>query len=396
MRIGLLFLAGSLTVAACSRPEGPAVSRVVAGRPAGQPTSGIPTSGIAAPSPMADATGDVTHVQATLSGATLPLAARPEPPPGVGCAVYGRGTGFEDACVPRKLSVASARHGGAALARVRVSDVDLAWGFFDKPGRAWVHAADGGLTVEGFVDASSVAFTLRREVEIVPDHVWLKSGIPVFARGVDAEGVTVTVADAIAGVSDIPAKVPCDTLLFDPPDPPPPVDPAAAPPPVLETTSPRWLTLPLFAGPGGARVATLRGATEPPPVLLEIAEKRDAWLRVRFDTGRARFDVWARARDVGAETGGLWGDSIGCGTGGSHGGPPMRKVSRRIGVAVAETPSERAAPGLALEEGAIVRVLERRGGFASVDSKNSAVSPPEGKRFWVPESALEPVSGSRR
>lgn len=315
----------------------------------------------------------------------------PEPPRGVACVVYGRGTGVDGSCgEPHMTEVAQGRDGARPMARFRPHQVDVAWGIYPGRGRGWVHVEDGTFILDGFADLGAETFALRREVEVVREHVWLKHGAPVHVTGADRDGVSVRVDDLVEGVNDVSSRVPCEALLFDPPP-----EEAAAPPgvavvPAPEITLPRFSTLSLHAAPGGALVTKLRTREEQLPLFLDVVERKDAWTHVRFETDRARFDVWTPTSEVDSDVGsGIGLSGLGCcGVGiGTSSHPSV--ILQKTPVTIGAFPTGAPATGLAFVEGARVHVVSRRGRFVQVEPAESGIMPPEGKKFWVPASAVD-------
>lgn len=318
-----------------------------------------------------------------------PLSApRPDPPSGVACVVYGRGTGLEGSCSRRLTEVASTRAGGRPLARFLAEDIDVAWGIFRGRGRGWVHAEDGVLVLDGFADLAKEVFALRREVAVVEDHVWLKQSIPVHPMGADRDGIAVQVDDSIEGLAAIMPRVPCESIVFDPP---PETSPVAAAPtdPPLESTTPRFGWLSLHEAPGGKRLTTLRTAEQQLPLLLDVVERRDGWTRVKFETDHARFDAWSPTSQVDSEIGTLRGfGASGCSTCGTASSARWYTMAEKTPIVVGVMPSVAASSGLVILEGASVLVGERRGRFVSI-TPASRIIPPEGATFWVPADTVD-------
>jgi hypothetical protein len=318
-----------------------------------------------------------------------PLTApRPDPPSGVACVVYGRGTGLEGSCSRRLTEVVSARAGGRPLARFQAEDIDVAWGIYRGRGRGWVHAEDGVLVLDGFADLAKEVFALRREVAVVEDHVWLKQSIPVHPMGADRDGIAVRVDDSFEGLAALAPHVPCESIVFDPP---PDTSPAAAATtaPPLESTTPRFGWLSLHEGPGGKRLTTVRTAEQQLPLLLDVVERRDGWTRVRFETDYARFDAWSPTSQVDSEVGSLRGfGASGCSSCGIGASVRWYAMAQKTPIVVGVMPSVMASSGLVILEGASVRVGERRGRFVSI-TPASRIMPPEGAAFWVPADTIE-------
>jgi cysteine-rich repeat protein len=276
------------------------------------------------------------------------------------------------------------------MARFEADQVDVAWGIYPGRGRGWVHVEDGTFVLDGFTDLANETFVLRREVEVVREHVWLKHGIEVHVTGADRDGVAVAVDDMVDGINALPPRVPCEALLFEPaPDAPAP-DPAGAVLVEPEHSTPRSSTLSLHAVPGGPRLTKLRTKEEQLPLLLEVVERKDAWTRVRFETERARFDVWSPTSEIDAETGSMLGFSgLGCGGIGIGAGPNPTYIKQRTRVVIGTLPFGSPSNGLSLVEGAAVHVVSRRGPFVEIEPAYSSIVPPEGKKFWVAASAVE-------
>lgn len=308
---------------------------------------------------------------------------RPEPPSGVACVVYGRGTGLGDSCERRLTQVVTARAGGSSLARFEADGVDVAWGIYAGRGRGWVHVEDDTFVLDGFADLAKELFALRREVAVVDEHVWLKQGIVIHPLGADRHGVAVAVDDSLKGLATVDPHVPCEAILFDPPPRP---EPAVSPAPEKETEHvfPRSRTLSLHAEPRGRLLTTLSTREEQLPLLLQVLERRSGWTRVAFETEVARFDAWSPTSQLDAEAGSIGGLGLsGCAACGIGMSSRWYSVSRKTAVRVGSRPSVVASKGLVIREGASVRIGKRVGQFVSITTSSSVV-PPDGAEFWLP------------
>ncbi len=366
---------------------GVAASRPRADASPAEPTGPAPGSRapLASLLPSSAGTPDAPDVE------DAPLRERRLPPAGVACAIYGTGSGAQMPCGSPPVEVVSRRGGTAPVAVVELSGLDLSWGFFAEGGRAWFSANDGIFAVDGFASPDNARFVLRREAPIVEEHVWLKAGLLVRAKSASARGVAVAFDTDIEGLDDIPARVPCEALLYDAPD-----DDAAP------ITLPASVDEPLYAGvapvtflsgPGGAPVARLGSALTPLELQLEEVERRGGFTRVRFETDQARFDVWAADMHLAEEP--LMpsiGGSQCCGGGlGLSGGSNVTFIAREATpVIVGASPRAPLGAGVSLVKGGRVLVLSERDGFSEISSSGrSSIVAPSKSSFWVPSEALE-------
>ncbi len=320
---------------------------------------------------------------------------RPVAPEGVACAIYGAGTGLVSECNPHMTVVHDVRAGGRAIATFNPEGAEVAWGVLPGKGHGWVHHEDDTFVLDGFADLSKETFTLLREVSIVDEHVWLKQGIPVGILGAEKTGVAVSFEDTLPGVDSVAARVPCDALLFEPAPPKPEPDPAAMEV-ELEYASPSVELLTLYRSPGGSAITTIGKKDEALPVSFEVVERKPEWMRVRFETEKAKFDVWAKSAHLDADWGSMAGMGFaGCGMsrcGGGH--PSLSTVARPTPVIVGDGPDYAPSPGITVRKGAQVMVLSERGDYVEIRGYGSRIGAPDGASFWIPKSAIENMTES--
>ena len=318
--------------------------------------------------------------------------ARPTAPAGVACTIYGRGTGLYRRCGGTTVNVNATASSGVTTAVLSLQEADFAWGFYPDRNKAWIFVDDGTFIVDGFTDPRDARFALRREVGVVADHVWFKEGVAVRAMKADHRGVSVAIDDEVAGIEDIGARVPCDSLLFDSDR--APVPPVATPAPSPEPEQFVYAAqerLALHLAPDGDRAFALGSTALPFDIPLKVLEERKKWVRVAFETDSARFDLWAKESDVQDVTGfGSISTSSCCGGASSIG------ISARASVVVETTrvivgvsPIGAPTSSVRIKEGAEVDVDSVQNGFASIRPRGYVVvTPPDGASFWVPQSML--------
>ncbi|NUO49261.1 MAG: hypothetical protein HOV80_10435 [Polyangiaceae bacterium] len=332
-----------------------------------------------------------------LPASELPLfseAVRPQPPKGVACAIYGRGSGRFASCGATSVEVTATQSSDVTTAVVELREAEFAWGFYPDRKKAWIFVDDGTFTVDAYADPKDARFALRREVGVIADHVWFKEGTTVRAMNADQRGVAVSIDDDVAGIAEIDARVPCDTLLFDHDRAPsaPFLGTSAAPsaPPDRVVYAAKE-HLPLYIAPSGERIAALGAKEAPFSTALRVLEERGKWLRVAFETDSARFDVWAQESDVSDELAlDMFGASSCCGAMGLDGmGARPSVVLETTRVIVGRSPFGSPTSSVSIRKGAEVDVVSVESGFAAIRPQAAvAVSPPEGASFWVPESML--------
>lgn len=319
---------------------------------------------------------------------------RPQPPKGVACAIYGRGSARFARCGAPSVQVTDTPSSDVATAVVQLSEADFAWGFYPDGTKAWIYLDDGTFTVDAFADPKDARFVLRREVDVIAKHVWFKEGIAVRVKNADQRGVAVAVEDEVAGIADIDARVPCDTILFDGDRAAPPAALGVSPPTTTSTDKVVYAAQPslsLYRAPAMNRVATLGSDEQPFGIPLTVVRQWRAWVRVAFETESARFDVWASSTDLSDEPG-LWV----LGTSSCCGGPAVAGTSAPPSVVLETTrvivgPSPLGSPtsSVTIRKGAEVDVVSRESGFAAIRPRAAvAVTPPEAAFFWMPESML--------
>jgi hypothetical protein len=315
-----------------------------------------------------------------------------ELPAGITCVVRGTGAPFDTSCSGSSVLVENARAGGRIVSRVYLRHLDVAWGFYGSKGRAWIAAESGGLEVRAFADAQAERFRLDRRVTAFPGHVWLTADAPVHVLGGVDHGVRVSLADDLAGTEALPASVECDTVRYDPaPRRTANADDDDERPDAHDFALARGPRLPIRFGPRAPVVAVLGTDADPFRSSLGILERHGGFTRVRFETDHALFDVWADDRSLSFDPGGIGGTGGRGICGGSRDNMLRtgRTVARDTDVLVGTTPRSNDTTGVRIVEGTRVRVLDARPGFFAVEPFASEIQPPEGERFWVPESALE-------
>jgi len=304
------------------------------------------------------------------------------------CSIKGTGTPFPDSCKEHMLTVSSTLAGGA-VARFEPVDVDVTWGFSNtSSSKAWVQVRDGGVLLTGYADLGSERFALKQEVNILPKHVWFKAGAPVLLRGGSAEGVAVMLHGDIAGVSPRAATVDCSLIVYAPAPPPP----LALPEPesTLPIRNAKRASLPLHVAPGVPAFTVLSG-DDVLTLTLQIVEAKRDWTQVRFDTTFAHFEAWVESSKLSEEGSGFGAGGLGLCGGTSGGGyRASHKVLETSPVIVGLKPRSKAAASVFIGRGAGVAVNARLNGFVSVHVIGSAIHPPDGEHFWIPETVLDP------
>jgi hypothetical protein len=240
-----------------------------------------------------------------------------------------------------------------------------------------------GLEGSGFAELRGRFFTLRERVQLVPGHVWAESHSVVEPWGMYAGGLLVSIATPFKKPSRISFVVPCDALGYG-------EDPPAIPSPDA---------LGKDAATKGERLEFFQTAGKQPLFFAETGKRLPvrtmhdlgAWAFVRLSRwsygsyqsatveGWVRSDELEPATPAGVSLDRMPVPELRC---------PNEMTLREADVRVGREPN---GPVFAtLAKGAFVRVLQRRGEFASIDLARDVVHAPPGNRWWVERSALSP------
>ncbi len=377
VRISVVALAG-LVASACATPAVPEVGGRSAARQAGSTRSQVAAEEAAA-------------------APRSPIEVRTEPevvaaPEGALCVVRGTGRPETGKCGPAVL-VSDARDGGRAIAQVAVGDFPIAWGFFADGTRAWVHAEASGVTVSGFSPHAGERFSIRGELEAVPERVWLFDETLVqVKRGSDDGGAVVSVQGDLDGIADMALNVSCEVLGYDTLA--RPTRGRVRPPRRGPIAVAKGTRLTLRTAPQDAPFVTLRGGGDSLPVSLEVREVLGDWTRVRLETRLVRLDGWVLEREIERNrlSGSVSRGRMSCGTGrGAE--PALERVRLSEDAAIAVGPKGRVerAPALVIAKGTEVFVEERSDGRARV-RMTGPITPPPGADFYLDESVLVAVA----
>jgi hypothetical protein len=317
----------------------------------------------------------------------------PAPPTGVVCSIRGSGRPVQSDCSDGEVVVSEGRFGKNPLARVKLDGVSMTWGIFRGSGPSWIHAEDTNARVTGYAPASGQTFTVKTEIPVLPNHVWLLEEAPVkILRGLEDGVVEVALSgDLIEGVDDMKWKLSCDALGFDP------LPNRGVSSSRVRSTVNRAVAagkrLRLRAQPGEAPFGTLTGSGERLALTLEVVGVLGDFTRVRFFTSHARFDAWVESKEIDRRSMGfgLGRRSGRCHTSRGTSSPVARAlITEDTTVMIGRSGRRFTAPSLQLVAGADVRVMEREGGFAWVIPEGR-IRPHENVAFFVPESVLGPV-----
>jgi hypothetical protein len=316
----------------------------------------------------------------------------PAPPNGVVCSIRGSGRPVQSDCSDGEVVVSEGRYGKNPLARVKLDGISMTWGIFRGTGPSWIHAEDANARVSGYAPISGQTFTVKTEIPVLPDHVWLLEDAPVkIARGLEDGVVEVSLSgDLIDGVDDMKWKLSCDALGFDP-RPNRGVSSSRVRSTVNRAVA-AGKRLRLRSQPGEAPFATLTSSGERLALSLEVVSVLGDFTRVRFFTSHARFDAWVASNEIDRRSLGFgFGRRSGtCHTSRGTISPVARAlVTEDTTVMIGRSARRFTAPSLQLVAGADVLVMERQGGFAWVIPQGR-IRPHETVAFFVPESVLGP------
>jgi hypothetical protein len=292
------------------------------------------------------------------------------------------------------FSLYSAPTSDEALVTVqRPSNVPLAWTDLPTPvevggpgGRARVRTGGGVpplARVTGWASLEKRVFQLRREADIVPDHVWLDAGLDVEVRGFHAGRVYVTRRTYLVEPTEVVAMAHCADVAYEPKR----LEVEATPVLTSATLESLGHRLHLRARPDGPVVYELAAEGQ---LTVGVVATKDAWRRVEGHLDRVRFDGWVLASELAPMT------SEGHGRlGGSHRSKPPTMRGGRLMQVVRETPllmgpdAATAQPVGILEVGAKLDVVGiTRDGITDVRFYPALLVPPDGMLFFAKEADL--------
>ncbi len=233
-----------------------------------------------------------------------------------------------------------------------------------------------GMHLHGWASLGDVSFRLRRRVDLVAQHVWIRSDSPVAILGTSGDRVAIAVETPFAAPKVMETLVGCDLFAAHGAG-------DGAGEARLETASrsvvPTARVVHVHDAPGGTSVLTFVPSVG---ARFDLLEERDGSYRIAGASQALSFDGW-----IGVD----------------EGEPVERIVDRDFGDCLDQTDScpsvvtLRDAPvwvgvgpgGEAMgsvDRGRAVILGERRDGFVAFTMENRVIGPVGGRRFWVRES----------
>jgi hypothetical protein len=268
----------------------------------------------------------------------------------------------------------------------------VTWSQFPVPqhgGRGRAHAAIGGqahVRYEGLADLYGRTFTTTTRMDSVDGHLWAHSGSPIDVMSASNGEIFGSVRTPFHAPRDIVVHGNCANVVYEPAVPSRVAKPRTS---TMTSASPSFR---LFATPSSARAFTT--ITPNAPVLFELVERKDEFVRVTADEGHIGFDAWVLASDVREISGGVLhaGSQSRRSTWGRVSGVQKAVVARDTPLYVGDAPL--AVRDAYVEVGAVVvfNPLE------AITADGRAVVPfqfedlfivaPEGERLWIAKDVV--------
>lgn len=243
-----------------------------------------------------------------------------------------------------------------------------------------------GFRLDGAIDLAGVAIFTKRNLPVVAEHVWIAGGRRVAAR-VDAGAITVEQRAPSPIDQTLKAKAECDALSLEP---------VAFSHPAVPETARGFVAkkAPLaLRDASGAAIFTLTSESIKDALLFFSTERKGASVRVLL-AADVVIDAWASLSDLEALK---LGEMLGASSVevAIPGAPKLafdgnvRKLKAAREATIRDKPDDKAAAIGVVEVDTEVLVLETVLGWSSVWPASLALSPPEGKGFWVKLKDLE-------
>jgi hypothetical protein len=300
------------------------------------------------------------------------------PPNAASCAIAGtQPMNADDA-------VFAAPDGDASIARFTGRPARIELTEIPSSIDARVHARVGGarsLRVQGWIASSAVAVATREELVVVEGHVSARAGVAVrlvAPAGGDARVLVVSQSFALPSIVTSCASLTLDDVSWE--------GNGDCPPRVVHASH----GAKLLDAPEGAVVFELGGADADALPYVAVVSERGAYSRVIgcFDIS---IDGWIETSSLG-DVPMSWEitkrveERVPDDVRSSDDRTVSTDTPLRIGPNVDARPIGVAPPGVAL------RVIDRKGTFASVVEVDGAIEPITGGAFWVPQDALIPIA----
>lgn len=331
--------------------------------------------------------------------APLPTASvTAAPPPSGECRIVGTGerrTYGEDAYFD--FEVFATRDARAASFLVAApAAVHVTWSRFPQAGEREARAGVmfGGqkrIRFEGWASLHGRTFSVAKPMYAEPGHLWARAGAPIEMLGADADVAIARVATPFVAPKTITLRGPCESVVYTPQAPE-----HGEPTQIVSkgTVVNRGVTLPLFASTSSQPFTTITLENKH-ELMMDVIDRRDAFVRVHAVDGEIELDAWVRALDVDESDEGTiglggFGTSSHCGGSASY---QRGVVVRDAQLFVGKTPSR--LVGAFVEKDAEVRFYTG-GEEATVDGHvvmafdldDGTFRAPDDSHFWIAKDAV--------
>jgi len=347
----------------------------------------VGTSMVSLGSPFA---GDATF--GSVHEARADEAASPPASPGAGAACVLSGT----APVKRDAKLHSAATGGevigkftGALLPMKMNDIPSA-----TAGRAKLVTSAGGpnLRVEGWVSPTAVPLFTKRDVTVVPGHIWIAKGQRVQLQKSSPNKLFVALTVAGSRKQVVKASDACGGFALSP---------VPSPAQEVEGRARGYMMkrsdIELYDKPRGDVIFSLQ-MIEGAGLLFWSTKSKAGYINVKA-RGDLSIDAWAKWGDLEALRPGEMMDrlipAVRKITGaklGMEDAPPIVKATEALKL---RAKRDAAAPSIgAVEVGAEVYVMETIAGWTNVLPRHLGITPPDGGGFWIPAGEAPKVDGN--
>jgi hypothetical protein len=296
------------------------------------------------------------------------------------CVVDGRGV------VDKGIVVWSAREGGVPVAQFASQEVVLSvseWPV-ETAGRARVRIgkAAGAVRLEGWVEATKIPISARRDLPVVAGHVSVARGQPLDLRG--ARGGKLAVSTSIFATGQkVDALAACDAIAIGRQR----VENGSIPDAAARFVS-KEATLALFDAAAGKQIHELRLPGPKSGLLFWSTERSGGFVRIKHGPPLV-IDAWAREEALAPFPKGELLDSVAPSVIVTTSAPQLKvegstktiKVARDSPLRLAAEPT--AKPIGIVEEGAELIVVDTVAEWSRIFPKGLELVPPDGKDFWV-------------
>lgn len=341
--------------------------------------------------------GGSTWWLASLSGGEPPEAradeaASPPAPAGAGAACVLEGT----APVKRDTQLHSAATGGevigkftGALLPMKMNEIPAA-----TTGRARLVTSSGGpsLRIEGWVSPTAVPTYTKRDVAVVPGHIWVAKGQRVALKKSTPNKLFVSLNVAGSRSQVVQVSDSCDAFALSP---------TPSPAQEVEGNARGYMMkrsdIDLYDRPGGDIIFSMQ-MIEGAGLLFWSTKSKAGFVNVKA-RGDLVIDAWAKWGDLDALRKGEMMDrlipAVRKITGAKLGiddPPPIVKATEALAVRAKRDAA--AKPIGAVEVGAEVYMMETIAGWTNVLPRHLGITPPDGGGFWVPAVEAPKADGT--